>query len=191
MTELTANNSTQPQLFESQAQVIGYLKAAAANPEFHWTFGGDRCLNYCQLTPQVGVSCYIHCSDQLLLLERSAKVACPGTWSTVSGYVDKLRLIEARDDIFTAHLLEEFREEVGWEIQPEMQLRYQTPDALIKPGVKVHFELFTLSLPTTEIEIRLNDEHLDYCWVNLADLNDWHDRLIPGFRSGLSRCGLV
>ena len=191
MTDVQADRRTQPQLFDSQAQVIGYLKAAAANPEFHWTFDGEHCLNYCKLMPQVGVSCYVHCGDEILLLERSETVACPGTWSTVSGYVDKLRLIETQEDIFAAHLLEEFREEVGWEIRPEMQLHYRSPDALIKPGVKVHFELFTLSIPTTDIAIQLNDEHLDYRWVNVSDLNDWDDRLIPGFRSGLNCCGLA
>ncbi|MBE9033090.1 NUDIX domain-containing protein [filamentous cyanobacterium LEGE 11480] len=178
------------QLFESQAQVIAYLKAAAANPEFHWTFEDDRCLDYRKLTPQVGVSCYIHCADKILLLERSDKVACPRTWSTVSGYIDKLRLIETDINIFQAHLLEELVEEVGWTVDPTMQLAYGSPDALIKPGVEVHFELFTLTVPTTDLEIQLNDEHLDYCWVDLAELATWDDRLIPGFRSGLAVCGL-
>jgi 8-oxo-dGTP pyrophosphatase MutT (NUDIX family) len=176
------------QLFTDRTQLLQYLQTAAANPAVHWENHGSRCLDYRQLNPHIGVSCYIHCQQHLLILERSHLVSAPGTWGTVSGYVDKLELIERSPQIFHDHLLEEFAEELGWTIAPPLQLIHRSAQSLIFPDIQVHLELFSLEVPSREIPIQLNAEHLDYRWVPFEQLPAWEPKLISHFLQGLTSC---
>jgi 8-oxo-dGTP pyrophosphatase MutT (NUDIX family) len=178
-----------------QSAILRHLQQAANNPEFHWDWQNHRRLNYQKLRPHVGVCCYVHCDRHMLLLERSANVNGPGCWGTVSGFVDKLSLLQNIDittgsGIFTEHLREEFYEELGWTIEQDLNLQHHTQQTLEFPDLQVHLELFSLAVVNRDRPIVLNAEHTSYEWVPFAELENWRSRLLAAFIEGMALCGL-
>jgi 8-oxo-dGTP pyrophosphatase MutT (NUDIX family) len=180
---------------QTQLAILQHLQQAAKNPEFHWDWKNDRRLNYQKLRPHVGVCCYIHSDEYVLLLERSHNVNGPGYWGTVSGFIDKLSLLQNIDlttgvEIFAAHLQEEFHEELGWTIDQDLQPQYHTHQILEFPDLEVHLELFSLAVANRDRPIVLNAEHTRYQWVPFAELENWRSRLLTAFIEGMALCGL-
>jgi 8-oxo-dGTP pyrophosphatase MutT (NUDIX family) len=189
---------------QARSQILQHLQQAANNPEFHWDWKNDRRLNYQKLRPHVGVCCYVHCDEHVLLLERSKQVNGPGYWGTVSGFVDKLSLLQNLDissdislamsagtEIFAAHLREEFHEELGWSIDAAHHLQHHQHQTLEFPDLQVHLELFSLALTDRNRPIVLNAEHTSYQWVPFVELEQWRSRLLAAFIEGMELCGLA
>lgn len=185
------------EFFSDRAALKAYLlEAASAGHETFRREGGLR-LNYKQLAIQVGVTGYVLWRDRILLLERSDRVKFPGKWSTVSGYIDNLAWIQQpHHDFCQIHLVQEFHEEIGWQIPEDLALQYHGVYCLQEPEYKLHLEVFSLELPPAEppeqrLPIVLNPEHTAYRWVPLQELRQMESRLIPGFIETIKTCGIV
>jgi 8-oxo-dGTP pyrophosphatase MutT (NUDIX family) len=181
-----------PGIFESEQEIKDYIIQASLNPEnIRSTPHRERCLSYRNLPTKIGVTCYIIFNNKLLILERSPIVNHGGKWGIVSGYVDNLEIIHTSGEILRDHIIKEIQEEIGWELDDLMPLKYCNSHALIEPNVKIHFELFTLSISQDPPDIKLNPEHLSYRWIELAKITDLKQILITQFIEGLEKCNLL
>ena len=179
-------------IFESEQEIKDYIIHASLNPENIRSIShGEQCLSYRNLKTIIGVSAYIIFNNKLLILERSPTVKHGGKWGTVSGYVDNLEIIHTSGQIFHDHIIKEIQEEIGWELDDRMTLRYCKSHALIEPNIKIHFELFTLSISQAPPDIQLNPEHLSYRWIELVKITDLKQILITQFIEGLEKCNLL
>ena len=179
-------------IFESEQEIKDYIIQASLNPEnIRSTPHGERRLSYRNLKTIIGVTCYIIFNNKLLILERSPTVKYGGKWGTVSGYVDNLEIIHTSGQILRDHIIKEIQEEIGWDLNYLMPLKYCNSHALIEPNIKIHFELFTLSISQDPPDIKLNPEHLSYRWIELVKITDLKQTLITQFIEGLEKCNLL
>lgn len=169
-------------IFHNETEIQQYVIKAASFPEnIKVTYDGNQLLNYRNLDTKIGVTCYVLTPDKILILERSPTVNFSGRWGTVSGYVDNLEIIRNSSQICRDHLIQEFQEEIGWTISDPTILKYCGTHALIKPQLKIHFEIFSLLLTDEPEAITLNPEHLRYRWVERVKLEEMRPILITQF----------
>lgn len=169
-------------IFQNETEIQQYVIQTASFPgNIKIDNNGKQLLNYRNLDTKIGVTCYVLTPEKILILERSPTVNFGGRWGTVSGYVDNLEIIRNSSQICRDHLIEEFQEEIGWTISDPAILKYCGTHALIKPQLKIHFEIFSLLLIDEPPTITLNSEHLGCRWVERVTIEEMRPILITQF----------
>jgi ADP-ribose pyrophosphatase len=178
-------------MFATEQALKDYIRQAAEQPSnLFLNSNGDWCLSYRNLSLKVGVSCYVIWQSKILLIKRSPKVKFAGKWGTVSGYVDNLTMLQNSPNVFHAHIIQEFQEEIGWSVDESMNLQYWGTHALVQPETQIHFELFTLVLEQEPPKIQLNLEHTAYQWIEISKLSSLKPILITQFIEGLLKTNI-
>lgn len=176
-------------MFATQQAIIEYIQQAANQPEnLFLNDKGDLYLSYRNLPIKLGVTCYVIWQEKILLLLRSPQVKFGGKWGTVSGYIDNLAILKNSQHIARAHIIQEFQEEICWNLNEATPLQYCGTHSLILPDSQVHLELFTLVLDREPAKILLNLEHTNYQWMELSKIGNLQSNLIAQFLECLEIC---
>jgi 8-oxo-dGTP pyrophosphatase MutT (NUDIX family) len=173
-------------IFKNEDDIKKYvIQAASLSTNIKVYPDGKHLLNYRNLETKIGVICYVLTKEKILILERSPTVNFGNQWGTVSGYVDDLEIISNSNQFCRDHLIGEFQEEINWTITDPATLKYCGTHALIKPNLKIHFEIFSLVLIEQPPAITLNSEHINYRWVDRDTIEKLRPILITQFLEGL------
>jgi len=145
---------------------------------------GDRAvlvgdgLDMMDLVEKKVVTCVLRRKNKILILKRSEKVGTnKGKWAAVSGFIE-------RGDRPEETALKEVAEETGI---TTARLEGRGETLRIRDGTyvwSIHPFLFEIG----DEEVRLDWEHTEYAWVDLAELTSYDT--VPGFRKVLDLLGL-
>ena len=117
-----------------------------------------------QFMPSFKVAtCFITHNNLLLLLQRSADVSQPLTWTTPGGYIDG-------DEEPQKAILREVREETGLELD-EKKLKYHGPLYACVDGIQYPLHVFDTTLPDLPSKVTLSPrEHSKHGWFPLKEV---------------------
>ncbi len=111
------------------------------------------------------VTSFIKNNDKVLLLKRSDKVkSMKGLWAGVSGLIEhnEIPLNRAKIEIF---------EEIGLKEDQIKILKSLNEMRISSPQYKNHeWVVYPFLFTTENLEIKLNWENSDYCWINPKEI---------------------
>lgn len=129
----------------------------------------DGRIDYSASKEALVLTCFVQFEDKILLLQRSDKVGTyKKMWNSVAGYIDEIVPLEKK-------IFEELREELGLTEEAIEDVNIAQPYKFTDEKIDRTWTIVPCLAILKELpKISLDWEHIDYKWINPAEITDFN-----------------